>query len=80
MDWSGVDDCDVFISCLDSHSDGTHSLQFIFWWASDAMQHFSSSLIKSEEELDMAQNVTLYYNPAYGNLQSRCQMLYLLFQ
>ncbi len=24
---SGVDYCDVFISCLDSHSDGTHSLQ-----------------------------------------------------
>ncbi len=22
-----VDYCDVFISCLDSHSDGTHSLQ-----------------------------------------------------
>ncbi len=27
MDWSHVDYCDVFISCLDSHSDGTHSLQ-----------------------------------------------------
>ncbi len=26
-DWSHVDYCDVFISCLDSHSDGTHSLQ-----------------------------------------------------
>ncbi len=26
MDWSGVDHCDVFIRCLDSHSDGTHSL------------------------------------------------------
>ncbi len=24
-----VDYCDVFISCLDSHSDGTHSLQRI---------------------------------------------------
>ncbi len=24
-----VDHCDVFISCLDSHSDGTHSLQMI---------------------------------------------------
>ncbi len=29
MDWSGVDYCDVSISCLDSHSDGTHSLQRI---------------------------------------------------
>ncbi len=41
MDWSGVDYCDVFVSCLDSHSDGTHSLQRIQWWASDAMLHFS---------------------------------------
>uniref|UniRef100_A0A8C2B6F3 Glutamate receptor interacting protein 2a n=1 Tax=Cyprinus carpio TaxID=7962 RepID=A0A8C2B6F3_CYPCA len=29
---SGVDYCDVFISCLDSHSDGTHSQQRIHWW------------------------------------------------
>ncbi len=41
-----VDYCDVFISCLDSHSDGTHSLQRIHWWASDGMLHFS----KSDEE------------------------------
>ncbi len=48
MDWSGllVDYCDVFISCLDSHSDGTHSLQSIHCWDSDAMLHFS----KSDEE------------------------------
>ncbi len=41
--WSCVDYCDVFISCLDSHSDGTHSLQSIHCWASDAMLHFSRS-------------------------------------
>ncbi len=29
-----------FISCLDSHSDGTHSLQRIHWWASDVMLLF----------------------------------------
>ncbi len=29
--------CYVFMSCLDSHSDGTHSLQRIHWWASDVM-------------------------------------------
>ncbi len=48
LDWSGllVDYCDVFISCLDSHSDGTHSLQRIHWWESDVMLHFS----KSDEE------------------------------
>ncbi len=39
--WTGkcgvlVDYCDVCISCLDSHSDGTHSLQRIHWWTSNA--------------------------------------------
>ncbi len=28
-----VDYCEVFISCLDSHSDGTHSLQRIHRWS-----------------------------------------------
>ncbi len=32
-----VDYCDVFISCLDSHSDGTHSRQKIHWCASDVL-------------------------------------------
>ncbi len=38
LDWSGllVVYCNAFISCLDSHSDGTHSLERIHWWASDA--------------------------------------------
>ncbi len=33
LEWCGllVDYSDVFISCLDSHSDGTHSLQRIHW-------------------------------------------------
>ncbi len=35
-----VDYCDAFISCLDSHSDGTHSLQMIHWWGS----HISPNL------------------------------------
>ncbi len=42
--WSGVDYWDVFISCLDSHYDGTHSLQSIHWWTSDGMLHFSKSV------------------------------------
>ncbi len=41
-----MDYCGVFIRCLDSHSDGTHSLQSIHWWNSDEMLHFS----KSDEE------------------------------
>ncbi len=48
--WTGVVwlYCDVFISCLDSHSDGTHSLQRIHWWAGDGMLHFFQ--ICSDEE------------------------------
>ncbi len=48
LEWCGlfVDYCDVFISCLDSHSDGTHSLQSIHCWDTDAETHF----YKSDEE------------------------------
>ncbi len=43
LKWCGllVDYCYVFIRCLDSHSDGTHSQQRIHWWASDVMLNFS---------------------------------------
>ncbi len=56
--WTGVvwiaDYCDVFISCLDSHSDGTHSLHRIHWWASDVMLHFSkSTLMKKQAHLHL---------------------------
>ncbi len=37
--------CFFFISCLDSLSDGTHSLQSIHWWAGDVMLHFSKSFL-----------------------------------
>ncbi len=52
LEWCGllVDYCDVFISCLDSHSDGTHSLQSIHCWDSDAVTHFS----KSDEETHLS--------------------------
>ncbi len=36
-----VDYGDDFISCLDSHSDGTQSLQSIHWWASDVIINLS---------------------------------------
>ncbi len=44
LEWCGllVDYCDVFIRCLVSHSDGTHSLN---WWASDVMLNFSKYFI-----------------------------------
>ncbi len=58
LEWCGllVDYCDVFISCLDSHSDGTHSLQRIHWWDSDEMLHFSTSvLMKKQTHLHLGQ-------------------------
>ncbi len=43
-----------FISCLDSHSDGTHSLQSIHWWASDIMVKLSKSVpIKIQSHLHL---------------------------
>ncbi len=38
-----VDLCDVFISCLDSHSDGTHSLQ------RNVMLNFSKSVLMKKQ-------------------------------
>ncbi len=59
-----VDYCDVFISCLGSHSDGTHSLQRIQWWASDVMLHFS----KSDEETNLRRKQT-YLGWGWGHFQ-----------
>ncbi len=44
--WTGLVwiTCDVFISCVDSHSDGTHSLQRIHWWASDVILDFNKTV------------------------------------
>ncbi len=42
---------DVMIRLSDyNHSDGTHSLQRIHWWASDATVHFSKSVPMREGE------------------------------
>ncbi len=38
-----------FISCLDSHSDGTHSLLRIHWWTSDVMLHYSKSVLMKKQ-------------------------------
>ncbi len=53
LEWCGllVDYCDVFISCLDSHSDGTHSLQSIHWWTSE--WYISPNLMKKQTPLQL---------------------------
>ncbi len=55
MDWRWcgllvVHYCDVIISCLDSHSDGTHSLQRIHWWTTNVMLHFSKSVLLKKKK------------------------------
>ncbi len=41
--WTGV--VWIIVMFYHSHSDGTHSLQSIHWWANDAMLYFSKSLL-----------------------------------
>ncbi len=53
--------CDVFSSCLDSHSDGTHSMHRIHWWASDVMLNFTKSiLIKKHLHLGWAEGEYIF--------------------
>ncbi len=69
--WLLVDYCDVFISCLDSHSDGTHSLQRIHWWASNAKLHF----YKSEEHEEAWRNKLIYIFNGLSVYFSKCTFL-----
>ncbi len=87
MDWSGVDYCDVFISCLDSHYDGTHSLQMIHWWTSDLMIHFSKSvLIKTQAHLHLRWPECEYFQNIWVNYSywfifiARNFFVYIFFQ
>ncbi len=41
--------CNIFISCLDCHFDGTHSLQRICWWRSDVTINFSKSVLMKKQ-------------------------------
>ncbi len=44
-----LDYWNVCICCLDSHSDGTHSLQRTHWWASDIRLNFSKSVLMKKK-------------------------------
>ncbi len=78
-----VEYCDVFISCLDSHSDGTHSLQRTHWWASDVMLHFSKSILMNKQSslslhlLDCLRESTFSTKYISGRKISRCTKLEL---
>ncbi len=71
-----------FISCLDTHSDGTHSLQRIHWWASDVMLNFFKPvLMRKQTHLHLRLRVSKFSfwvnysinpvvpNPVPGDLQ-----------
>ncbi len=46
-----MDYYDVFISCLDYNSDGTHSFQRIHWKASVVMLNLSKSVLMKKQQL-----------------------------
>ncbi len=72
MDWTGVDYCDVFISCLDSHSDGTHSLQSIHWWTVGALQNFSKSVWMKKKLIYIQDNKCSFLSiKSVHNIQGR---------
>ncbi len=76
-----VDYCDVFISCLDSHSDGTHSLQRIHCWASDVKLNFSNSvLMKKQTHLHLRgpANFHFWVNHSFESLTNKF-LVYVLF-
>ncbi len=54
MDWSGVDYLWIIVMFLSAVWTLILMAPIHHWWASDGMLQFSSSLIKSEEELNMA--------------------------
>ncbi len=63
-----VDDRDVFISCLDSHSDGTHSLQrMLTKWCNDKFLQ-----IYSDEETNSSTSWMawrwVHFSPLYGDI------------
>ncbi len=74
MDCSGVDYCDAFISSLDSHSDGTHSLQWIYWRESDIMLHFSI-LMKKQSHFGWPDGESIWF---LGELILESLIFYLL--
>ncbi len=86
-----VDYCDTFISCLTSHSDGTHSLQRIHWWASDAMLNLSEpvsmkKLLDSLRVSKLPANIHFWVNYSFnrrndwqieGVSDEKCGLLFL---
>ncbi len=60
LEWCGLWWC--FYQLMDSHSDGTHSLQRIHCWVSDVTLHFS----KSDEETNSS---TSWMAWAWGHFQ-----------
>ncbi len=80
LEWCGllVDHCDVFISCLDSYSDGTHSLQRIHCWASDVMLHFNKSVLIKKQTIYILDGLMVRTFSFWGELFSQWQYLHYI--
>ncbi len=84
MDWSVVDYLEVLWI---THSDGTHSLQRIHWWASDGMLNYSKSIqIKKQTHLHLewpevskfSANLDFWVNYSFKIKQVLHALVYLL--
>ncbi len=68
----------VFISCLDSHSDGTHSLQRVHWWTSDVispnlLQWGNKLILNGLRVSTFLANLNFWVNYSFNAVQPHCQ-------
>ncbi len=56
-----------FISCLNSYSDGTHSLQGIHWWASDTFL----TICSDEEQLGWPEREYIFSQFSFWRMQQQ---------
>ncbi len=55
------DHCIILLTCLKSHSDGTHSLQRIHWWVSDVISlQMSPNLFQWRNKLINKQQICIF--------------------
>ncbi len=82
LEWSGlfVDYCGVFISCLDSHSDGTHSTAedplMSKWWNATFLQIWSNEETNSSTSLILNFNFWMNYAFILNYIQNSLWKIY----
>ncbi len=71
LQWMGI-------SCLNSHSDGTHSLKRIHWWASDVMLNFSKSVLIKKSEVRKSFITKYVYTHKEFDRKKQSHLIYIL--